>query len=296
MIGVGRFGEPLDAQAKAWREAVLETVEPYAEAKLPMLLSAGLDSGTLLAACLDLGHRPHCYAYVLDPGGLSPDYVFARRMATILNCEFTGIWIPRTLDQLERDVREVISMLRVSRKTSIQCCQPLMHLARRMHEDGHQRAIAGTGGIVLDGRAVMVARADEGEEAARKMREEKLDDKMNRETATGQMHIMALKCGIELVEPYSDVPLAPAGLAIDLAEINAGPPGKGAKGIAVRAFPEFWARPGWYRRPSPLQVNGGIREWHDELLTSPLNPGRAERVVAIYNQILREINEPNLLD
>lgn len=290
----------MDTQAASWREALLETIRPAVDAKLPLLLSAGLDSGTLLAACLDLDYRPHCYSYVLNApvaeDGLSRDYVFSRRLSSRFRCSFTGIWIARNLDQLESDVREVIGILRVARKTSVQCCQPMMHIARQLQKDGERRAIAGTGGIVLDGRAVMVARAEEGEEAARRMRAEKLRDRDNPDTATGQMHRMAAHFGVELVEPYSEEPLQAAGLAIDLDEINRGPKGMGAKGIAVRAFPDFWSLPGVYRRPSPLQVNGGVREWHEELLTSPLNPNRAERVVAVYNRILKEFDEPNLLD
>lgn len=295
------FGEPLDEQAARWREALLETIRPAVDAELPMLLSAGLDSGTLLAACLDLGHRPHCYSYVLNQGvseggELSRDYVFSRRLTTRFRCDFTGIWIPRNLDQLESDVREVIRILRVAKKTSVQCCQPMMHIARQLKKDGETRAIAGTGGIVLDGREVMVMAKESGEEIARVLRALKLRDRENPDTATGQMHRMAAHFGVELVEPYSEEPLEGAGLSIDLADMNRGPQGMGAKGIAVRAFPDFWNLPGVYRRPSPLQVNGGVREWHEELLTSPLNPNRAERVVAVYNRILREIDEPNLLD
>jgi asparagine synthetase B (glutamine-hydrolysing) len=295
------FGDPLDEQAARWREALLETVRPAVAAKLPLLLSAGLDSGSILAACLDLGHHPHCYSYVLnwsveEGGELSRDYVFSRRLSTRFHCSFTGIWIPRNLEQLESDVREVIGILRTARKTSVQCCQPMMHIARQLQKDGETRVLAGTGGIVLDGREVMVTRAEEGEEAARKLRAEKLRDRDNLDTATGQMHRMAKHFGVDLVEPYSEEPLEGVGLSIDLRDMNAGPKGMGAKGIAVRAFPDFWTQPGLYRRPSPLQVNGGVREWHEELLTSPLNPNGAERVVAVYNRILKETNEPHLLD
>lgn len=295
------LGEPLDEAAREWREALVETVRPYAEAKLPLLLSGGVDSGTLLAACLELGHHPKCYAYTLHwpsspDHGLSDDFIAARRAARSAGCEFEGVRIPRTFERLEEDVREVIDLLRVSRKTSVQCAHPMLHLFRAISAGGAERIIAGTGGVVLDGRSVMVLLAEEGEEAVRELRREKLQDRSNPETATGQMHILGEKLGVTLEEPYSENPSLDVGLSIDLAEMNRGPRGFRQKGIAVRAYPQYWMAPGRYQGATPLQVGGGVREWHEDLLDSPLNPGGAKRVIAIYNRILEEIDVPNLLD
>lgn len=297
------LGEPLDPIAAEWREALVETVRPYADSRLPLLLSGGVDSGSIHAACLLLGHRPKCYGYSLvrysgeAPFPLSQDYVVGRRAAISGGCRWKHVFIDRAFRRLEEDVREVISLLRVSRKTSVQCAHPLLHLLRAVKADGFERVLAGTGGVVLDGRSVMVLRAEEGEEAARKLREEKLGDRMNPDTATGQMHILGMKLGVFLEEPFSDVPLAPVGLSIDLDEMNRGPQGFGQKGIAVRAFPGYWMHPGRYRRATPLQVGGRVREWHDELLRSPsLNPMGARAVVAVYNRLLEELDAPNLLD
>lgn len=296
-----QLGEPLDPVAAKWREALVETVRPYAEDGLPLLLSGGVDSGSIHAACLELGHRPKCYAYTLyvpdDPTfEISQDFVVARRAAIASGCEWKGVWIDRTFKQLEADVREVIETLRVSRKTSVQCAQPLLYLLRAVLGDGSDRVIAGTGGVVLDGRSVMVLRADEGEEAAREFRRAKLRDRWNPDTATGQMHRLAGKMKMRLEEPFSEEPVSSVGLELDLDEMNRGPRGFGTKGIAVRAFPEYWQRPGRYRGATPLQVGGGVREWHDSLLDSPLNRRDAKRVNAIYNDLLKEINEPHLLD
>lgn len=295
------LGEPLDDVAAKWRAKLVETVRPHAEAGIPLLLSGGVDSATLLCACLELGHRPKCYGYrLLVPGdasaAYSADFSYGKRMAISAGCRWKGIFIERTFERLEADVREVISMLRTSRKTSVQCAQPIMHLARAVAEDGFDRALVGTGAVVLDDRTVMTIRGREGEEAARKYREEKLEDR-HLDCGTGRMHEMARLCGVTLEEPYSDEPIRSHALALDITELNRGPRGYGQKGIAVRAYPGFWMRSKRYRRNSPLQVNSGLREWHDEqLLRSPLNPDRSQRVVAIYNRLLKELNEPNLLD
>lgn len=286
------FGEPLDEQAREWRDVFLETVRPYAEAQLPLLLSGGIDSGTILAACLELGHNPDCYGYALN-GHTSSDLTTARKMTTRFGCAWTAVFIPRNLDQLTADVREVIEKLRTSRKTAVQCAQPIMHLARQIKKDGFDEVLAGTGGVALDGRLVMVLLAQEGEGAARELRAKALEDR-HHDTGTGAIHRMARLCDVAVQEPLSDEPLKAHALALDMNDLSRGPKGYGQKGIAVRAFPEFWMRNNWYRRNSSLQVNGGIRDWHEELLTSPLNPNGAERVVAVYNRILQEVEEPSL--
>lgn len=289
-----RFGQPLDEQAAEWREKLLRTVEPIAD--LPILLSGGTDSATLLAAAVDLGARPHCYLYSLTEP-VSDDFRIGRRMAEAMRCGYTAVWISRTRRQLEEDVRRLVSTLRTARKTSIQCAQPLMHLARRIRDDGFDRAVVGTGAVVLDDRRVMEIRANEGEEAARAYREEKLEDR-HLDCGTGRMHEIARRVGVTLEEPYSDEPVRSHALALDVTDLNRGPRGFGQKGIAVRAFPGFWMRePRWYRRNSPLQVNSGLREWHDDLLAlSDWNPMGAKRVGAVYNRLLRSLDEPNLLD
>lgn len=289
---MSRFGEPLDDQARAWRDCLLETMQPYVDGKLPLLLSGGVDSGTLLAACLELGHQPDCYGYALNSHA-STDLTTARKMTTRFGCAWTAVFIPQNLDQLMADVREVITQLRTSRKTAVQCAQPIMHLARQIKKDGFDSVLAGTGGVALDGRAVMVKLAEEGEEAARELRAKALEDR-HHDTGTGAIHRMARLCGVEVQEPLSDEPLKAHALALDMADLSRGPKGYGQKGIAVRAFPDFWMGQNWYRRNSSLQVNGGIRDWHEELLTSPLNPNGAEAVVAVYNRILKDLEEPTL--
>jgi hypothetical protein len=168
-----------------------------------------------------------------------------------------------------------------------------MHLTKRVRQDGYLRAVVGTGAVCLDDRRVMEIRAQEGEEAARVYREEKLEDR-NHDCGTGRMHEIARVCGVPLEEPYSDEPIRSHALALDITDLNRGPRGFGQKGIAVRAFPDFWMRDRWYRRNSPLQVNSGLREWHDDLLDSPLNPDGARRVVAVYNRILADLEAPRL--
>lgn len=276
----------MDSQALTWKRKLLETLDASCRGKA-LVLSGGVDSGTLLAGLLELGERPPCYTFQLG-AEVNPDLAVCERMARDYELDLRVVRIQRTPAQLERDVRSVISMLKTSRKTSVQCCHPMVYLAGRMNADGQTGCILGTGAVVLDDRRVMVLRARYGERAARDYRRDKLGDRYA-DCGTGRMHEVCRIYHVPAEEPYSDDPLASYALSLSIADLARGPDGRNVqKGIAWRAFPEFWGRPGYWRRNSSFQVSTGIREWHQELLTSPLNSRGAQRVVAIYNDILAE--------
>lgn len=273
----------MDLHARTWRAHLLHVVAPY---DAPVLLSGGTDSGTILAALLAQGKRPHCYAYRVGPRD-SPDAAAARRMCGEYGLRITVVEFPEDLGWLEQDVREVIALLRSARKAHVQCAQPIKALADAVRADGYTRAFVGTGGVIEDNRRHAIILGEEGEEACRAYRRKNLLETAG--SATEQMHVMAGARGVRLIEPYSAQPLADYGLSLDVAQINS----PRQKGLALRAFPEFWgdaARPRWWRKNSPLQVNSGLRELHDRLLGLPhLNPGgRFKAVVAIYNRMLED--------
>jgi len=268
----------LDPLAAEWREKLEETLQPYR--RLPLLLSGGTDSATILAALMVLNERPDCYTFQIG-NHRSMDLRVAQKMCADFDLKLTICELDRSRNALVQDVRTVIQMLGTSGKAAVQCAQPIMHMATRIRADGYKRAIVGTGCICLDGRQVAVVWAQEGEEAARKLRADKHQDR-HLDRGTGQMHKMAVRCGVQLEEPYTEEPVCSFGLSIDYAEMNR----PKQKGIALRAYPGFWRR-GYYRKNDPLQVGTGVREWHDTLLKDEeLNPGgRHKAVVAIYNRM-----------
>lgn len=269
----------MDAIAAAWRENLLATLSPFCN--LPILLSGGMDSATLVAAALELGTRPKCYSFRLG-GQDSQDVRVARKICRDHDLALHVLDIPRSPHHLIADVRRIIGLLRTSRKAAVQCAHPMMYLARKINDDGHTTAIVGTGGICEDNRKSAVLLAQEGEEAVRELRRKNLMEFWG--SATGEMLNMAHHMGVILVQPYATEPLASHGLSLDLAEINR----PRQKGIALRAFPDFFQR-GYWRQNSPLQVNSGIREWHDTLLASEHNKRGVRRVSAIYADILKEM-------
>jgi asparagine synthetase B (glutamine-hydrolysing) len=269
-----------DPIAERWRAALLQTVAETCVG-LPVLLSGGMDSTTLVVANVVLGYRPTCYSFTVGEVEHS-DLRAARRVTDDLGLPLVVVDIPRTEDQLVGDVRRLIADLGTTLKTAIQCAQPISHMARRLRADGYSRATIGTGCIVLDDRRVAIIAHDEGEDAARVYRAAKHGDK-DLDRGTGAMHRIARLRGIELVEPYTAEPVVSVGLAIDYAEMNR----PRQKGIALRAFPEYFSVYPWWRRNRPLQVGSGLREWHDTLLASSWNLRGSRAVVAVYRDLAR---------
>jgi len=193
--------------------------------------------------------------------------------------------LDRSKTALVADIRRIMDIRQTAKKASIQCAQPIMHIAERLTSLGFDRAMIGTGAVCLDDKRVAILVSQQGEEVAREYRRSKLEDRYT-DCGTGHMHGVARDLGVTLEEPYSDEPLRDYALGLDFSELNRGPDGPKQKGIAVRAFPEFWSTPGFWRRNSPLQVNSGIREWHDLLLVDPeFNTRGLKSVVGVYNDM-----------
>lgn len=271
----------MDETAARWRSLLLETIEPYAD--LPLLLSGGMDSATLLAASLTLGCRPTCYSFRLGDAD-SEDVATARRVCRAYDLEHVVVSLDSSLDALWAELPDVIERIGTARKAAVQCAQPLLHLARRIRSDGHERVILGTGGVVEDNRELSFMLRREGEEATREYRRRNLYEWNGSGNATEAMHVVIRSERVGTVEPYALEPLAAYALSLDVAELNR----PGRKGIARRAFPAFYADRRRRRANSPLQVNAGLREWHDGLLYSPYNTIAATSVVQLYRLIAED--------
>ena len=188
-----------EGEVARWRALMIDAVRPVAS--LPLLLSGGIDSGTLLAAALACGARPACYVFQL--GGVeSEDARAARSMALTLGCSLSTVESPRTLDRLVADVQVVTKFIGHGQKTHVQCCHPVLHLVRRLREDGHECAVIGTGGVVEDARACAVILGRDGEAAARAHRRERLLG--TGPSATNSMIALARSLGVEMVQPYAE--------------------------------------------------------------------------------------------
>jgi hypothetical protein len=231
-----------------------------------LLLSGGMDSSTLLAAMLRAGAWPLCVSYHLAPTQ-SADFRSASALAAAHNVNLIPVILPRD-PAIHRSlaIRAAEHLSKPFKKTHLQCGIPLVAMldaleARGvMKKEAARRAIVlGTGGIVEDNRKCAVLLAEKGERAARKLRRANLLGKGD--SATEAMKRIARARGFRYAEPYSAEPLASFALSLDVAEINE----PRQKGIALRAFPEFFAGKPVWRPNTSLQVNSGLRDYHDAI-------------------------------
>lgn len=275
-----------DQAAQEWHDNFITVVESMGD--WPILLSGGLDSGTILAASLELGRTPHCYSFRIGQKDHT-DVTVSRQMCDRYGLEHTVVDVPREQAKLIEDIQRIMIMHHSSGKTVVQCCHPMLYLAERLQADGVEKVYIGTGGVVEDNRKSAVILHQEGEDAARQYRSQNLVIRGNPDSATRKMHETLEHYGVQGLEPYTDPSFAPYSLGLDMGEINT----PKIKGIAARAFPSFWMANKWYRKNSPLQVNSRLREWHDTLLKTSLNQGGKHKTVrGLYNDIYRNLGLP----
>jgi asparagine synthetase B (glutamine-hydrolysing) len=269
-------------QAEAFREL-------FREAILPLMFSGGVDSMTNLAAILSLGYKPpHCYTFRLGERD-STDVQVARHACTHFNISHTIVSIPQTEEVLLADICRVLRIIDKAKKTHVQCSQPFLYLAEVAKQDGYTEALIGMAADDLWGtaRAIAAYIKIRGEEWCRDMRRYYISYVGGSDDSCAKT---SLACGVQLHDPWRNPAIVDFLLACNWNDMHVPKP----KALALRAFPEFWKCGVWYRRNSSLQVNSGVREWHDTLLQSKHNPTHAKAIIVIYRHMLAELHEQSI--
>lgn len=250
---------------------------------MPLFLSGGVDSASMLAAVLALGKKPpHVYTFRLGEVD-SADAAVARKMCAHFAVPHTVVSIPYGEETLVRDIKRVLAITHNATKTHVQCSQPFLYLSEAAHGDGFTDAAFGMAAGELYGltKGIAMHVRTRGEAWCR---EERRKHVKHPHLSDWNVVKTAAACGITLHDPYWHDALIEFMLACDYKDIHA----PIQKSIALRAFAEFWSQGAWRRDNSSLQLNSGIREWHDTLLQSPLNTTHAKAVVAIYRRMLAQ--------
>lgn len=254
-------------------------LQAYSGKEVALLFSGGLDSLSLLLSCMDVGIKPHLYSFKLE-GVESDDIKASRKIANIYGLAYTEVVIPKC--NLLKDVKYIIGKYGVKKKTQVQCIHPFIYVVKEVKEDIVLSGLCADDVYGTSRKMQEVGRKDD--EAFYKVRLEKHNDI----EASSYKYIKDVfeEVGKSFVAPYKDnAILVNYLLSKGFDELHK----PKLKGLTYGCYKAEIDAYKLYRRNSGLQVNSGIREWHDELLNMPINSKGYKSVVGIYNTIYKSI-------
>lgn len=259
-----------------FRRLMLEAVRSESGSdEVAVLLSGGVDSTCVLLACLDAGFEVHAYTFYLK-GHESQDVRASRRICGDLGIGLTESVVPYSIDSLVADTRRIVREFGTTRKTAVQCIHPFLYVV----PDVKERDVFS--GLYADDLWGTSRKGNQeghsGEARFRAYRQRQL-------TQQDYSCVYIKKCferaGKSLHMPFVSSGVSEYLLSLSWDDMNRPKP----KALAVRAYAEHFSKHDWYRKNSNLQVNSGIREYHDLLLRTELNTRGLKSVTGIYNDI-----------
>jgi hypothetical protein len=265
-----------------FRNLVISEIEKRKETAL--MFSGGVDSSTILAAMLECGVKPDLYTFYLQ-GSKSKDIKIAREISKEFDLNLNELEIPSNFDALVSDIKSVIRICRRTSKAHVQCAHPWIYLSSKCKQDGHSSAMIGMSadGLYGTNRKGAIIYKTKGEDEFRKYRAKKDNDYLSSDSSVFKL---SKHFGVQLWDLYAQYSIG--GFLLSLTYDQMHKPIQ--KAVAINAFPEFWKRGNWIRLNSPLQIESGLREFHDQIIKSSLNKRESKTVLGVYNDIAKEMN------
>lgn len=264
-----------------FKKIVISEIEKRKENAL--MFSGGVDSATILAAMLECGKKPDLYTFYVE-GVKSRDVKITKEISKEFGLKLNLIEIPKNFDKLISDIKLIIEICRRTTKAHIQCAHPWLYLSSACKKDGHDSAIIGMSadGLYGTNRKGEITYKTEGEEAFRKFRFEKDNDYL---ASDASVFKMSSHFDVKLWDLYAQYTVG--GFLLNLTYDQMHKPIQ--KAVAINAFPDFWKRGKWIRKNSPLQIESGLRELHDQIIDSSFNKRNSKTVLGVYNDIAKNI-------
>lgn len=248
-----------------------------------LFYSGGYESFTSLIACLDCNIKPCLYTFFLS-GKDSFDIVKARHDARYFGLELVEIAIPNNIQTLKHDVFKIIQDTKCSRKTVVQCMQPIYYTLPQVKE---KNVIIGLerGQIWGLNRKGVIAGLKGYYEFNEYRKKALADDLVN-----STFYICSeIKKKHNLIRLYDDDDVYDWFMDKDYKELNYPKP----KQIILDEYKFIISKLGMSPKKANYQIESGIRQYHELLLDDKtLNPNhKYKSVVGIYNTILKQVND-----
>ncbi|AKO92032.1 hypothetical protein BEH_07915 [Priestia filamentosa] len=256
------------------------------KSNVALLFSGGTDSLTCLFSLLESGIRPTLYSFHLE-GVIHKDIEISKQVAEFYNLKHKIIVIKKDVEQLQKDVRYLISQFEIFRKTNVQCTYPFLHVLPKVQESF---VMTGLCADDLYGTAKSVAiKGAKSKETFDTIRNKTLSN-LNSSAYRSIKQLVEDVFQKKFIVPYREESVISYFMNFSWEELNR----PKQKQIAVKAYADYFDKQKIYRRNTNLQVGSKIREWHDELLKTELNVNNRKRVDEIYKDIRRELNNGDL--
>lgn len=248
---------PLNLQ---FRDQLNAACLQMAAGKTALLLSGGLDSGAILAACMQTGVKVDCFSITLGPH-LNQDARYARVRAEHFrkknpDLSFEVLHVPRTFEATVKTVEWCIDFSGASLKTAIEVMVMVKPAVEELKRRGYQTILNGmTGGVLWGlGKEDVFARSRDGEIGWQKVREENLAYEYSGfpPNATRVARGYCQDLGMTWVDPLAS--LSSLLLECTFAEMHR----PKQKGMVLAAYPDLALTP---HEMGGLQVQGGVREY-----------------------------------
>lgn len=238
-----------------FRELIYKAIQQRVDGNpVALLFSGGTDSLIVLWSLLALGIETHCYTFRLE-NVESKDSLIASKICRAWDVPFNLVIIPEgPVDILESNLRELIQIIRSSRKTHVECSFPFWYLVPYIAET---QVWSGFNGDDLWGSAKnIVIECSKDRAKFRAVREKLIADPL-----TSAWQCVETICKVndkQLLSVYRDREVIDYLLSFSWEELNK----PRQKILAYEAFyKEFERVPNIWRRNDNLQCGSGLREY-----------------------------------
>ena len=241
-----------------------------------VLLSSGVDSHSVLFACLELDIPVTAYSFTLDDRE-SRDFKYARSTANLFNVEFRKVALPTDLKSLQRFCLYAVRH-GARGKTDFECMWPMATAFRQVAKDGH--------------RYVLSATAADSHFALSKKANMRYKDKVDlyrrlvfKKRNTGQKLLLraeAASLGMEYFTPYDTTRMCSELHGYTWDELN-----KPKQKQPIRmAFPEYFDKCKTTIHTNLQLGDSGIAKHFHILLSSDWNRWSYKSPKGIYNRLV----------
>ena len=251
-----------------------------ADQKAAVLLSSGVDSNSVLFACLELGIDVTAYSFTLEDRE-SRDFKYARETAKVLGVPFRAVKLKKSVSHLQGFMQYALKMGARS-KPDFECFWPMLIAMRKIAKDGIPWVLSATSAdshFALSKKASMHYR-------------DKTDAyriAVFRKRNTGQKILLrteAARLGVNYLTVYDGTRMCSELHGLSYDELNL----PRQKQPIRDSFPEYFDRIKTTNHTNLQLGDSGIAEHFKILLKTDWNPdGRYKSVKGVYGELARRL-------